>query len=97
MSRLDTFRGRTQINANEILCAGACALNRPDLLIRAEIPVLQFSMPHIVGSDVAGEVFAIREAGQGGPNWGADSCHRFTYKKYRPKSARSPPSAAWTS
>jgi NADPH:quinone reductase-like Zn-dependent oxidoreductase len=34
----------------------ACALNRLDLFVRAGIPGKQFPMPHILGSDIAGEV-----------------------------------------
>src|SRR5450432_1443909 len=39
----------------------ACALNRLDLFIRAGIPGMKFPMPHILGSDIAGEVV---EAGE---------------------------------
>jgi NADPH:quinone reductase-like Zn-dependent oxidoreductase len=48
-----------RIKANEILIrVHACALNRLDLFVRAGIPGMQFAMPHILGSDIAGEVVA---------------------------------------
>ena len=34
----------------------ACALNHLDLFVRAGIPGIEFAMPHILGSDIAGEV-----------------------------------------
>ncbi|MGA2723016.1 MAG: zinc-binding dehydrogenase [Bryobacteraceae bacterium] len=34
----------------------ACALNRLDLFVRAGIPGMRFSMPHVLGSDIAGEI-----------------------------------------
>jgi len=43
----------------------ACALNHLDLWVRAGIPGVQFAFPHILGSDIAGEVVAVGE-----------SCHR---------------------
>ena len=46
-----------QIKANEILLrVRACALNHLDLFVRAGIPGMKFDMPHILGSDIAGEV-----------------------------------------
>src|SRR5579871_2557387 len=46
-----------QIKANEILVrVRACALNHLDLFVRAGIPGMKFDMPHILGSDIAGEV-----------------------------------------
>ncbi len=36
----------------------ACALNRLDLAVRAGIPGMTFPMPHVLGSDIAGEVVA---------------------------------------
>ncbi len=39
----------------------ACALNHLDLFVRAGIPGMKFSLPHILGSDIAGEVV---EAGE---------------------------------
>src|SRR5438552_10949494 len=50
------------IQPNEVLLrVRACALNRLDLFVRAGIPGMTFSMPHILGSDIAGEVV---EAGE---------------------------------
>ncbi|HWB83769.1 MAG TPA: zinc-binding dehydrogenase [Bryobacteraceae bacterium] len=34
----------------------ACGLNHLDLFVRAGIPGMKFAMPHILGSDIAGEV-----------------------------------------
>src|SRR5271157_1774260 len=34
----------------------ACALNHLDLFVRAGIPGMRFSMPHVLGSDIAGEI-----------------------------------------
>lgn len=46
--------------ANEVLIrVRACALNRLDVWMRAGIPGLRIPMPHILGSDIAGEVVAI--------------------------------------
>jgi NADPH:quinone reductase-like Zn-dependent oxidoreductase len=39
----------------------ACALNHLDLFVRAGIPGMKFHMPHILGSDIAGEVVAVGE------------------------------------
>jgi len=51
-----------QIKANQILVrVRACALNHLDLFVRAGIPGLKFPMPHILGSDIAGEVVAVGE------------------------------------
>src|SRR6267142_3677760 len=51
-----------KIKANQILVrVRACALNHLDLFIRAGIPGMKFSMPHILGSDIAGEVIAAGE------------------------------------
>jgi NADPH:quinone reductase-like Zn-dependent oxidoreductase len=36
----------------------ACALNHLDLFVRAGIPGMSFSMPHVLGSDIAGEIIA---------------------------------------
>jgi NADPH:quinone reductase-like Zn-dependent oxidoreductase len=48
-----------QIRADEVLVrVRACALNRLDLFVRTGIPGMQFAMPHILGSDIAGEVVA---------------------------------------
>jgi NADPH:quinone reductase-like Zn-dependent oxidoreductase len=48
------------IRANQVLIrVRACALNHLDLFVRAGIPGMKFSMPHILGSDIAGEVVAV--------------------------------------
>jgi NADPH:quinone reductase-like Zn-dependent oxidoreductase len=39
----------------------ACALNHLDLFVRAGIPGMSFSMPHVLGSDIAGEIVAAGE------------------------------------
>lgn len=39
----------------------ACALNHLDLWVRAGIPGVRFELPHILGSDIAGEVVAVGE------------------------------------
>lgn len=50
------------IKANEVLVrVRACALNRLDLFVRAGIPGMKFAMPHILGSDIAGEVVRVGE------------------------------------
>jgi NADPH:quinone reductase-like Zn-dependent oxidoreductase len=49
--------------ANEVLVrVRACALNRLDLWSRAGIPGIQFPLPLIPGSDIAGEVAAVGSA-----------------------------------
>jgi NADPH:quinone reductase-like Zn-dependent oxidoreductase len=49
-----------QCKANQILVrVRACALNHLDLFVRAGIPGMKFHMPHILGSDIAGEVAAV--------------------------------------
>ncbi len=46
-----------KIKANQILLrVRACALNHLDLFVRAGIPGMKFTMPHILGCDIAGEV-----------------------------------------
>src|SRR5436305_8127801 len=46
-----------KIKANQVLIrVRACALNHLDLFVRAGIPGMKFPMPHILGSDIAGEV-----------------------------------------
>ena len=51
-----------QIKANEILVrVRACALNHLDLFVRAGIPGMRFAMPHVLGSDIAGEVVVVGE------------------------------------
>jgi NADPH:quinone reductase-like Zn-dependent oxidoreductase len=51
-----------KIRADEVLVrVRACALNHLDLFVRGGIPGMSFSMPHILGSDIAGEVMAVGE------------------------------------
>ena len=51
-----------KIKANQILVrVRACALNHLDLWVRAGIPGITYTMPHILGSDIAGEVVAVGE------------------------------------
>jgi NADPH:quinone reductase-like Zn-dependent oxidoreductase len=51
-----------KIRADQILLRiRAAALNHLDLFVRAGIPGLTFEMPHILGSDIAGEVVAVGE------------------------------------
>jgi NADPH:quinone reductase-like Zn-dependent oxidoreductase len=42
--------------AQALIRVRACALNHLDLFIRGGIPGLRFHMPHVLGSDIAGEV-----------------------------------------
>ena len=49
-----------QIKANEALIrVRACSLNHLDLFVRAGIPGVKFTFPHVLGSDIAGEVVRI--------------------------------------
>jgi NADPH:quinone reductase-like Zn-dependent oxidoreductase len=51
-----------KIKANQVLVrVRAAALNHLDLWVRAGIPGMKFFMPHILGSDVAGEVVEVGE------------------------------------
>lgn len=51
-----------RIKANQVLLrVRACALNHLDLFVRAGIPGMKFEMPHILGSDIAGEVTQVGE------------------------------------
>lgn len=51
-----------KIKANQVLVrVRAAALNHLDLFVRAGIPGLKFPMPHILGSDIAGEVVEVGE------------------------------------
>ena len=51
-----------QIKANEILLrVRACALNHLDLFVRGGISGMTFTMPHVLGSDIAGEVVRVGE------------------------------------
>src|SRR5689334_14163634 len=48
------------IRADEFLLrVRACALNHLDLFVRNGIPGMKFAMPHVIGSDIAGEVVAV--------------------------------------
>jgi NADPH:quinone reductase-like Zn-dependent oxidoreductase len=48
-----------QIRPDEVLVrVRACALNHLDLFVRAGIPGITFAMPHVLGSDIAGEIVA---------------------------------------
>jgi NADPH:quinone reductase-like Zn-dependent oxidoreductase len=44
-----------------LLRVRACALNHLDLFVRAGIAGMEFSMPHVLGSDIAGEVVQVGE------------------------------------
>ena len=51
-----------QIKANEVLLrVRACSLNHLDLWVRQGIPGVKFPFPHVLGSDIAGEVVAAGE------------------------------------
>ena len=51
-----------KLKGNQVMVrVRACAINHLDLFVRAGIPGLKFPMPHILGSDVAGEVVAAGE------------------------------------
>lgn len=51
-----------KIKANQALVrVRACALNHLDLFVRAGIPGMKFSMPHVLGSDIAGEIVEVGE------------------------------------
>lgn len=48
------------IKANQILLrVRACALNHLDLWVRGGIPGIKIPLPHVLGSDIAGEVAAV--------------------------------------
>ena len=49
-----------EVSSNEVLVrVRACALNHLDLWVRRGIPGVPFPLPHILGSDIAGEVAKI--------------------------------------
>jgi NADPH:quinone reductase-like Zn-dependent oxidoreductase len=51
-----------KIKANQVLVrVRACALNHLDLFVRAGIPGVKIPLPHILGSDIAGEVVEVGE------------------------------------
>jgi NADPH:quinone reductase-like Zn-dependent oxidoreductase len=50
------------IKANQVLVrVRACALNHLDLFVRAGIPGMKFSLPHVLGCDIAGEIVVAGE------------------------------------
>jgi NADPH:quinone reductase-like Zn-dependent oxidoreductase len=49
-----------KIRADQVLVrVRACALNHLDLFVRAGIPGMRFAMPHVLGSDIAGEIVEV--------------------------------------
>src|SRR5580704_17458995 len=49
-----------KIKANQVLVrVRACALNHLDLFVRSGIPGMKLNMPHVLGSDIAGEVVQV--------------------------------------
>lgn len=51
-----------RVKGNQILVrVRACALNHLDLFVRGGIAGMKFAMPHILGSDIAGEVVEVGE------------------------------------
>ncbi len=51
-----------KLRADQILVrVRACALNHLDLWVRKGIPGMRISMPHVLGSDIAGEVVQVGE------------------------------------
>ena len=51
-----------RIRADQVLVrVHACALNHLDLLVRTGIPGMTFQMPHILGSDISGEIVRVGE------------------------------------
>src|ERR1022692_3778957 len=61
-----------KIKADQILIrVRACALNHLDLFVRGGIPGMKFDMPHVLGSDIAGEVVRVGELCERvKPGWG---------------------------
>jgi NADPH:quinone reductase-like Zn-dependent oxidoreductase len=52
-----------KIKAHEVLVrVRACALNHLDLFVRAGIPRMPFPMPHVLGSDISGDVVEVGES-----------------------------------
>ena len=48
------------VRADQVLVrVHACAMNHLDLFVRAGIPGMTFRMPHILGSDIAGEIVGV--------------------------------------
>ncbi len=51
-----------RIRADQVLVrVRACALNHLDLWVRAGIPGVKIPLPHVLGSDIAGEIVAVGE------------------------------------
>jgi NADPH:quinone reductase-like Zn-dependent oxidoreductase len=51
-----------RIPGNHVLVrVRACSLNHLDLFVRAGIPGMKFAMPHVLGSDIAGEIVEVGE------------------------------------
>src|ERR1700693_5133850 len=51
-----------KIKANQVLVrVRACALNHLDLFVRAGIPGMKFSLPHVLRSDIAGDMVEVGE------------------------------------
>ncbi|MBZ5625354.1 MAG: zinc-binding dehydrogenase [Acidobacteriia bacterium] len=49
-----------KIKGNQVLVrVRACALNHLDLFVRTGIPGMKFAMPHVLGSDIAGEIVEV--------------------------------------
>ncbi|MDQ6663952.1 MAG: zinc-binding dehydrogenase [Acidobacteriota bacterium] len=49
-----------QLKGNQILLrVRACSVNHLDLFVRAGIPGIKFPLPHVLGSDIAGEVVVV--------------------------------------
>ena len=49
-----------RLNPDQVLVrVRACALNHLDLFVRAGIPGMKFPMPHVLGSDIAGEIVEV--------------------------------------
>src|SRR5258708_12189403 len=60
------------VRANDVLVrVHACALNHLDLWVRRGIPGVPFPLPHILGSDVAGEGAEVGGEGAGWPDLAA--------------------------
>ena len=56
-----TYRSRASRPTRSLVRVRACALNHLDLFVRGGIPGMKFPMPHILGSDIAGEVVEVGE------------------------------------
>ena len=55
-----TDAAEPEIDASEVLVrVRACALNHLDLFLRSGLPGIKIPLPHIPGSDIAGEVVEV--------------------------------------